>query len=123
MMLYWIVTTSNSVAQRGMDWAEALEKWAELTGAKEGFYVSQQARNNKHTAVLCAAVLSHSKKDKLTKKDLMFQIYRYVHGTDIESLTTGKCFRGEKKWTKRRKRREIHSVYVIFLVARELSLI
>lgn len=62
-----------------MDWSEALEKYAELNGPKEGFYLSQQARNNKHTAVLCVAVvtLNTNKRDKLTKKEQMYQIYRY----------------------------------------------
>uniref|UniRef100_A0A2A4K0Z6 SBNO alpha/beta domain-containing protein n=1 Tax=Heliothis virescens TaxID=7102 RepID=A0A2A4K0Z6_HELVI len=74
--------------KRGMDWAEALEKWSELTGAKEGFYVSQQARNNKHTAVLCVAAVNSHKKEKLTKKDIMFQIYRPNTGLQLrlESL-------------------------------------
>nr|XP_049699235.1 protein strawberry notch isoform X1 [Helicoverpa armigera] len=75
-------------SERGMDWAEALEKWSELTGAKEGFYVSQQARNNKHTAVLCVAAVNSHKKEKLTKKDIMFQIYRPNTGLQLrlESL-------------------------------------
>ncbi|KAH9640372.1 hypothetical protein HF086_003058 [Spodoptera exigua] len=58
-------------SERGMDWAEALEKWSELSGAKEGFYVSQQARNNKYTAILCVAAVTSVKKEKLTKKDIM----------------------------------------------------
>ena len=61
-----------------MDWTEALEKWSELTGPKEGFYVSQQARNNKYTAVLCVSAITSTKKEKITKKDIMFQIYRSV---------------------------------------------
>lgn len=28
--------------ERGMSWDEAMEKWAELTGAKEGFWLSHQ---------------------------------------------------------------------------------
>lgn len=60
-----------------MDWSEALEKWSELTGPKEGFYISQHARNNKFTAVLCVAAHTSNKKEKVTKKDIMFQIYRY----------------------------------------------
>lgn len=60
-----------------MDWTEALEKWSELTGAKEGFYLSLQPRNNKHTAVLCVAVQhNNNNKNKLNKKELMFQLYR-----------------------------------------------
>lgn len=69
-----------------MDWAEALEKWSELTGPKEGFYVSQQARNNKYTAVLCVSANVGTKKEKMTKKDIMFQIYRSVSTIRITYL-------------------------------------
>lgn len=58
-----------------MDWSEALEKFSELVGPKEGFYLSLQPRNNKYTAALAVAVPS-TKKDKLSKKEQMFQIYR-----------------------------------------------
>lgn len=78
-----------------MDWTEALEKWSELTGPKEGFYLSQQARNNKYTAVLCMAVRLTGKKEKLTKKDQMFQLYRYVQIFFIvqwERQTSGRVF-------------------------------
>ncbi|XP_075983440.1 protein strawberry notch isoform X2 [Anticarsia gemmatalis] len=84
-------------SERGMDWAEALDKWSELTGAKEGFYLSQQARNNKYTAVLCAAVHSSTKKEKLTKKDLMFQIYRPNTGLQIRLESLAEI---EKKYRK-----------------------
>ncbi|XP_035448097.1 protein strawberry notch isoform X1 [Spodoptera frugiperda] len=71
-------------SERGMDWAEALEKWSELSGPKEGFYVSQQARNNKYTAILCVAAVTSVKKEKLTKKDIMFQIYRPNTGLQLK---------------------------------------
>ncbi|XP_026728518.1 protein strawberry notch isoform X1 [Trichoplusia ni] len=75
-------------SERGMDWSEALEKWSELTGPKEGFYISQHARNNKFTAVLCVAAHTSNKKEKVTKKDIMFQIYRPNTGLQLrlESL-------------------------------------
>lgn len=84
-------------SERGMDWAEALEKWSELNGAKEGFYISQQARNNKNTAVLCVAVQTNSKKEKLTKKDLMFQIYRPNTGLQLRLESLAEI---EKKYRK-----------------------
>ena len=28
--------------ERGMSWQEAMERWGELSGAKEGFYLSHQ---------------------------------------------------------------------------------
>ncbi|KOB78206.1 Protein strawberry notch [Operophtera brumata] len=43
---------ATGTAPRGMDWSEALEKFSELSGPKEGFYLSLQPRNNKYTAVL-----------------------------------------------------------------------
>ncbi|KAJ2940233.1 hypothetical protein O0L34_g11799 [Tuta absoluta] len=69
-------------AERGMDWTEALEKCFSLSGAKEGFYLSVQARNNKYTAVLCAAVqpaAAARNKERLSKKEQMYQIYRYIY--------------------------------------------
>ncbi|CAG5047286.1 unnamed protein product [Parnassius apollo] len=74
--------------ERGMDWMEALEKESELSGPKEGFYLSQQARNNKYTAVLCVAAHTNTRKEKLTKKEIMFQIYRPNTGLQLrlESL-------------------------------------
>lgn len=84
-------------SERGMEWTEALEKHSELTGPKEGFYLSQQARNSKHTAVLCAAALTNSKKDKLSKKDLMFQIYRPNTGLQLRLESLAEI---EKKYRK-----------------------
>lgn len=64
-------------------------RWADLTSEKEGFYLSHQSRNNKQTAVLAVMIegtdsagnssksSSSKKKDgKISKKDIMFQIYR-----------------------------------------------
>ncbi|GBP81493.1 Protein strawberry notch [Eumeta japonica] len=76
-------------SERGMEWNDALEKCSTLTGAKEGFYLSVQARNNKQTAILCVAY-QHSaiKRDKVAKKDQMFHIYRPNTGLQLrmESL-------------------------------------
>lgn len=32
--------------ERGMSWEEAMEKWSELSGPKEGFYLSHQVSHN-----------------------------------------------------------------------------
>lgn len=63
-----------------MSWTEAMEKWSELTGAREGFYLSHQVRNGKQTAILAISleVSSSKKTEKVSKKDQMYQIYRYV---------------------------------------------
>ncbi|RVE49107.1 hypothetical protein evm_006228 [Chilo suppressalis] len=71
-------------SERGMEWAEALEKWSELGGPKEGFYLSQHARNNKHTAVLCAAVAAHGKRERLNRKEQMFHVYRPNTGLQLK---------------------------------------
>lgn len=62
--------------ERGMSWDEAMEKWAELTGSKEGFYLSHQIRNSKHTAILAIAVDTGNKKKAESKKDQMYFVYR-----------------------------------------------
>ncbi|CAG9791173.1 unnamed protein product, partial [Diatraea saccharalis] len=71
-------------SERGMEWTTALEKWSEASSAKEGFYLSQQPRNNKHTAVLCIAVPLTIKKERITKKEQMFQIYRPNTGLQLK---------------------------------------
>lgn len=77
-----------------------ISSWADLSNEKEGFYLSQQSRNGKHTAILIAQIdndrsnssssNSSKKKDKPpSKKEIMFQIYRPNTGLQIrhESLT------------------------------------
>lgn len=60
-----------------MNWQEAMEKWSTLTGSGEGFYLSQQVRNNKQTAILAVALEPLKKKgEKVSKKNQMYQIYR-----------------------------------------------
>lgn len=85
--------------ERGMIWQEAMEKWADLEGAKEGFYLSHQVRNGSYTAILAIAVEDRNssvllgtatkkvKNDK--KKEQMFQIFRPNTGLQVrlESLT------------------------------------
>lgn len=64
--------------ERGMSWEEAMEKWGDLVGPKEGFYLSHQIRNNKHTAILAVAVDIGNKKKSESKKDQMYFVYRLV---------------------------------------------
>lgn len=39
-----VATTELHIVQveRGLSWDEAMEKWSELSGSKEGFYLSHQ---------------------------------------------------------------------------------
>jgi hypothetical protein len=77
--------------ERGLSWEGAQEKWEMLTGSEEGFYLSQQVRNNKKTAVL--AMRTDSKKkgtETSSKKKLqMYIVYRPNTGQQVklESLS------------------------------------
>ncbi|GLH00308.1 Protein strawberry notch [Gryllus bimaculatus] len=86
--------------ERGMSWDDATNRWSELTGAYEGFYLSHQIRNNKQTAILAVAVgTSSSKKDGSTKKDKeqFYTIYRPNTGLQLRQETLGEL---EKKYKK-----------------------
>lgn len=82
--------------ERGMIWQEAIDKYADLISEFEGFYVSHQVRNGKRTAILAVEIetpqaqQSNSKKKEkgISKKDMMYQIYRPNTGLQIrlESL-------------------------------------
>ncbi|XP_065201185.1 protein strawberry notch isoform X3 [Planococcus citri] len=98
-----VATTQLHIVQveRGMSWDEAFEKWSELSGPKEGFYLSHQIRNNKPTAILAVA----SEKDKLgkkgsgegvNKKDL-YTLYRPNTGLQLRQETLAEM---EKKYKK-----------------------
>ncbi|XP_065082597.1 protein strawberry notch isoform X2 [Ochlerotatus camptorhynchus] len=74
--------------ERGMIWQEAIDKWADLGGEKEGFYLSKQARNGKYSAILAVeiddSVNIKKKTDTKRKKDIMFQIYRPNTGLQVK---------------------------------------
>lgn len=80
-----------------MSWEEALEKWAELTGAKEGFYLSHQIRNSKHTAILAVEYESGIKKKAESKKDQMYYVYRPNTGLQFRQESLAEL---EKKYKK-----------------------
>jgi hypothetical protein len=85
--------------ERGMSWPEALEKLSELTGEDEGFYISHQIRNGKHTAILAVAAESGpSKKNKNeSKKEQMFSVYRPNTGLQFRQESLAEL---EKKYKK-----------------------
>lgn len=62
--------------ERGMSWKEAMDKWSLLTGSKEGFYVSNQIRNGKQTAILVVLADSGKKKISENKKDQLYHLNR-----------------------------------------------
>ncbi|XP_058458081.1 protein strawberry notch isoform X3 [Malaya genurostris] len=87
--------------ERGMIWQEVIDKWADLGGEKEGFYLSKQARNGKYAAILAVEIESTtSGKKKLeprSKKDIMFQIYRPNTGLQFKHESLDEL---EKKYKK-----------------------
>ncbi|XP_046682665.1 protein strawberry notch isoform X3 [Homalodisca vitripennis] len=87
--------------ERGMGWEEAMERWAELVGAREGFYLSHQIRNGKQTAILAicpeASNNKTGKKTETAKKDQLYTIYRPNTGLQLRQETLGEL---EKKYKK-----------------------
>lgn len=83
-------------------------RWADLSSEKEGFYISHQSRNGKHTAVLAVMIdndrssgSSSSSKKKIdktpSKKEIMFQIYRPNTGLQFRHESLAEI---EKKYKK-----------------------
>lgn len=88
--------------ERGMCWADALDRWADLPNEKEGFYLSHQVRNGKHTAILAcfvdnAAALAKRKLDGKAKKEIQVQVYRPNTGLQVRTETLAEI---EKKYKK-----------------------
>uniref|UniRef100_A0A0A9Y5M8 Protein strawberry notch n=2 Tax=Lygus hesperus TaxID=30085 RepID=A0A0A9Y5M8_LYGHE len=83
--------------ERGMNFSDASDRWSQLTGAKEGFYLSHQIRNGKQTAILAEALDSTStgKPVKEGKKDQLYTIYRPNTGLQLRQETLGEL---EKKY-------------------------
>lgn len=85
--------------ERGMNFDEALERWTQLSGSKEGFYLSHQIRNGKQTAILAEALDSSSSGKPLKKgegkKDQLYTIYRPNTGLQIRQETLAEL---EKKY-------------------------
>ncbi|KAG4065553.1 hypothetical protein HA402_013323 [Bradysia odoriphaga] len=90
----------NTVSvERGMIWQEAIDKWADLSGEKEGFYLSNQSRNGKQTAILAFKIDTGLKKknDAVNKKEQMFQLYRPNTGLQFRPESLAEI---EKKYKK-----------------------
>ncbi|KAK3855126.1 hypothetical protein Pcinc_038450 [Petrolisthes cinctipes] len=84
--------------ERGLSWSDIQEKWAELTGDLEGFYISHQVRNNKKTAVLAVMEPSQSNK-KREKNERMFIIYRPNTGMQMKQESYADLKKKYKKVT------------------------
>lgn len=86
--------------ERGMAWEEAMERWSELVGSKEGFYLSHQIRNGKQTAILAICpdnATKSGKKTETNKKDQLYTIYRPNTGLQLRQETLAEL---EKKYKK-----------------------
>eukprot|EP00096_Caligus_rogercresseyi_P012895 TRINITY_DN5561_c0_g1_i2.p1 TRINITY_DN5561_c0_g1~~TRINITY_DN5561_c0_g1_i2.p1 ORF type:complete len:818 (-),score=270.21 TRINITY_DN5561_c0_g1_i2:358-2670(-) len=81
--------------ERGLSWEASQEKWSELIGTDEGYWISHQVRNNKKTAILAVAVVS--KKGKENKKDKMFVIYRPNTGQQVKNESLSELKKKYKK--------------------------
>lgn len=70
-----------------------------MSGEKEGFYLSNQSRNGKQTAILAFKIDTGSKKkaDTVSKKDIMFQLYRPNTGLQFRPESLAEI---EKKYKK-----------------------
>ena len=82
--------------ERGLSWEDSKEKWQDLIGEDEGYYLSQITRNGKRTAILAVQLERNSKykalsdsasdtsKDgKKKKKDRVYVIYRPNTGQQV----------------------------------------
>ncbi|XP_037935449.1 protein strawberry notch isoform X2 [Teleopsis dalmanni] len=88
--------------ERGMIWQAILNKYADLNGKYDGFYLSHQTRNNKRTAILAVEIEAtetskHKKHEKPSKKDMMFRVYRPNTGLQVRNESLAEI---EKKYKK-----------------------
>lgn len=92
--------------ERGTSWDQAVERWAELIGLREGFYLSHQVRNGKQTAILATAVdvantssggVSEKSSGKTTKEKEMYNVHRPNTGLQFRQESLAEL---EKKYKK-----------------------
>ncbi|XP_049546223.1 protein strawberry notch [Anopheles darlingi] len=97
--------------ERGMIWQEAIDKWSELAGDKEGFYRSLQPRNGKHNVILAIEIEdSMAKKKNILsstnasddgrknrKENILFQVYHPNTGLQFKHESLAEL---EKRYVK-----------------------
>ena len=83
--------------ERGLSWEGVCDKYYELVGADEGFYLSHQVRLGKRTAVLAMQV---EKSDKKKNKEKTFIIYRPNTGQQVKQETLSELKKKYKKVAK-----------------------
>ncbi|XP_018017597.1 protein strawberry notch homolog 1 isoform X2 [Hyalella azteca] len=72
------------LVERGLSWEQAMEKFEQLSGDLEGFYVSHQVRNNKKTAVLAVCETEDKNTEKKDKNSRLFVLYRPNTGLQMK---------------------------------------
>eukprot|EP00094_Tigriopus_californicus_P001238 TCALIF_01199-PA protein Name:"Similar to sno Protein strawberry notch (Drosophila melanogaster)" AED:0.08 eAED:0.09 QI:0/0/0/0.88/1/1/9/0/1282 len=83
--------------ERGMSWDAVKEKWEELVGVDEGFYVSHQVRNGKKTAILAVQVEDEKRTSTGGKREKKFLIYRPNTGQQVKQETLTELKKKYKK--------------------------
>ncbi|XP_035794307.1 protein strawberry notch-like isoform X2 [Anopheles albimanus] len=96
--------------ERGMIWQEAIDKWSELVGDKEGFYRSLQPRNGKHNVILAIEIEDGMAKKKSIlssanaadakrnrKENILFQVYHPNTGLQFKHESLAEL---EKRYVK-----------------------
>ncbi|XP_050090507.1 protein strawberry notch isoform X2 [Anopheles aquasalis] len=96
--------------ERGMIWQEAIDKWSELAGDKEGFYRSLQPRNGKHNVILAIEIENSMAKKKNIlsstnaddakrnrKENILFQVYHPNTGLQFKHESLAEL---EKRYVK-----------------------
>jgi len=86
--------------ERGLSFEDAQEKAALLVHKDEGFYLSHQVRNDKHTAVLAIAEQPKHMKDPkggAKGKDALFTIYRPNTGLQVRQESRAELLKKYKK--------------------------
>lgn len=88
--------------ERGTSWEQAVDRWAELIGAKEGFYLSHQIRNGKQTAILATVIETSggSSEKKKGKDKEMYNIFRPNTGLQFRQESLAELEKKYKKVTK-----------------------
>ncbi|XP_077867871.1 protein strawberry notch homolog 1-like [Saccoglossus kowalevskii] len=81
---------SQVSAERGLSWEGAINIWKDQTGSEDGFYVSQQVRNNKRTAILAMQTSTNLRRR-------LYRVYRPNTGRQLKLETLDEIRKKYKK--------------------------
>ncbi|XP_077995470.1 protein strawberry notch homolog 1-like [Glandiceps talaboti] len=77
-------------AERGFSWEGAMNMWQSQIGPDDGFYLSQQVRNNKRTAILVMQM-------SINLRRKLYRVYRPNTGRQLKSETLDEIKKKYKK--------------------------